>query len=433
MKLTMKLTGKNILIIFLLFFISRSYILKFPPPFYSDVFHDYRRYANFWADGQTPYLKHFYEYPPATIPLLYTPLLIKNLGFGHYYQNYRAQIFIFDLILFSFILKALTKLKTKPKSKYLALGFYLLAPMIAKDFFYEGIDLVFIGSLTLALISLLFLSHKQQFHRLLFWLFFWLSTSIKFMSAPLLAVFAYLKNFKLVKELKAIALAFLLIWGLPLVIFRTSLAVMFVFHAQRGLKYASFPSFVVETINYFTHTETRLNQAPDFQLIGPVSTVVTKITAIVFPLSILLLIVYGLSVILKPRKKSLSKFIRQLLLLDKINLTQLDPYIFSLKISLIYIFTIFLTGKVFSQPFHIWCLPLITIFPFKSLKQQLSFMVLAIWLLIIDTTPWISINELQPFIGPLPMKFPLYLARFIPMIILLCLSFKLPDYEKAKS
>jgi len=116
---------KNSWLIFslLIFFITRAYILKFPPPFYSDVFHDYRRYVNMWYSGLTPYLKHFYEYPPATLPLLYIPLLIKNLGLGHYYQNYRFQIFLFDFILFLFIFKAINKLKTKPLSKKLALGF----------------------------------------------------------------------------------------------------------------------------------------------------------------------------------------------------------------------------------------------------------------------------------------------------------------------
>ena len=74
---------------------------------------------------------------------------------------------------------------------------------------------------------------------------------------------------------------------------------MFFFHGVRGLKYASFPGFVVETINYFTQTETRLNQPPDFQLQGPVADIVTKITAIIFPLSIGLVLIYALVKIIK--------------------------------------------------------------------------------------------------------------------------------------
>jgi len=68
----MKLFKKNLLIIliFLGFFLGRFYVLNNPPPYYSDVNHDYQRYANMWHYGLTPYLKHFYEYPPATLPIL---------------------------------------------------------------------------------------------------------------------------------------------------------------------------------------------------------------------------------------------------------------------------------------------------------------------------------------------------------------------------
>jgi hypothetical protein len=380
-----------------------------------------------WHDGYTPYLKHFYEYPPATIPLLYTPLVVKNLGLGHYYQNYRLQIFLFDLILFFFIFKAVTRLKTKPVSKALALAFYLLGPMIAKDFFYEGIDWAFIGSLSIGIISLLLYRQKLFLSRLFFWFFFWLSTANKFMTAPLVAGYLYLRQLTAKQELKAIIIGFLLVWGLPLIIFRTSLAVMFVFHAKRGLKYASFPSFIVETINYFTQTETRLNRPPDFQLTGPVSDIATKVVSLVFPVSILLVIIYALWIILRPRLGSWRKSLRQLLLLEKISLNHLDPYTLALKLALIYIFTIFLTGKVFSQPFHLWFIPLIVLFPFKSIKQQLSFILLGTWLLIIDTTPWIRVDESMIIIPPLPLKFFVYLLRFIPMFILLFKSYKLPQ------
>jgi len=287
------------------FLISRIYVFLNPPPFYSDVFHDYRRYAGMWAEGHTPYLKHFYEYPPATIPLLYAPQLLMDSGLGHYYSNYRTMTLILDLIIFFAILKVLQKLKTTQNQKNLSLAFYLIAPMISKDFFYEGIDLVFISSLVIGLFYLL-KTQKSFLNRFWFWFFFWLSTSIKFLSVPLLAVYFYLTNFKLFKELKSFILGFLAVWALPLVIFRSSLAVMFVFHAQRKLKYASFPAFIVETINYWTKSETRVMKPPDFQLQGPVSAVAEKIVEIVFPLSILLVLIYGLFIVLKPNLKNIK-------------------------------------------------------------------------------------------------------------------------------
>ena len=395
--------NKNFFVILgiVFFFISRIYILKFPPPFYSDVFHDYRRYAEMWASGITPYFKHLYEYPPATIPLLYFPEILNLRNIGHYYQNYRFQIFVLDAVIFIFILQALLKLKTKPTIKYLSLGFYLIAPMIAKDFFYDGIDWMFIGSLALALI---FYSR-----RLIFWLFFWLSVNIKLLTAPLAPVFLWFKTNSLKQEIKTCALAFIIIWGLPLAIFRSSLSVMLFFNQVRGIKYAAFPSFIVETINDFTKTETRLNQPPDFQLQGPVSDIANKVVGIIFPLSIALVLAYGLWKVIKHRQQTYF-------------------YTFGIKISLIYIFTIFFTAKIFSQPFHLWYIPLITLFPFKSIKRQLTFFIPAFILLIVDTTPWIKPPEALMIISPLPLKFFSYLfLRYVPMGSLLYSSFKLPN------
>jgi hypothetical protein len=425
--------NKWFLLTFTFFIISRVYILLNPPPFYSDVSHDYARYAKIWFGGLTPYLKHFYEYPPFTLPLLYIPLLIEKLGLGFYYLNFRLMTFFLEIFIFFNFYKIITQLKIANLSKVISLVFYLSAAVIAKDFYYEGIDLVFISLLVIAIANFLSPS-KSFFNRFWFWLFFWFSTAIKFMSAPLLVIYFYLTRLDLKSELKAIGLAFLVIWGIPLAIFRSSLAVMFVFHGRRGLKYASFPSFVVETINYWKNTEVRLNLAPDFQLIGPISSITEKIVSIAFPLSIILVLIYAFILIFRPKLKSLGQTFRQIFFVKKLSLKHLDPYSFSLKFALIYILTIFLTGKVFSQPFHIWLIPLIALYPFKSIKKQLTFMGLVLWLLVIDTTPWLNfLNEGTMVIEPLPMKFFIYLARFLPMFILLFLSIRLPNhYEKNK-
>ncbi len=412
--------NKQLIFYLILFLVSRIVILLNPPPFYSDVFHDYRRYANMWYSGLTPYLKHFYEYPPTTIPVLYTPLMVKNIGLGHYYQNYRFQIFLFDLIIFFFIFNTIKKLKIKPIQKKLSLGFYFLAPMIAKDFFYEGIDWLFISALTLSII--------YQSKNFLSWVFFWLSTSIKFLTAPLAAIYLYLNKQNLLKTLQTLVLSFLLVWGLPLAIFRSSLSVMFVFHQNRGIKYASFPGFLVESINYFTQTETRLNKPPDFELQGPISDLANKVVTIIFPLCLLAVLAYGLITILRPNLKKIPKTIKKIFLLQPFKLNHLDPYVFSLKIALIFIFTVFLSGKIFSQPFHLWYIPLIALFPFKKIKKQLTFIILALILIIVDTTPWIRLPEALVIIYPLPLKFFSYLLlRYVPMTSLLFLSIKLPN------
>lgn len=368
-----------LLLAWLGFFLSRVYVLLNPPASYSDVFHDYRRYGEMWASGLTPYLKHLYEYPPATLPLLYLPEVLNRANIGHYYENYRLQIFLLDVVISYFVFRQILKFPLRPLNKILALLFYNLAPAIAKDFFYEGIDWIFAGSLALAII---FLSK-----RFLFWILFWLSTGIKLLTAPLALVF-------LKKDWKQMILGFILIWGLPLLIFRTSLGVMFVYNNARGIKYASFPSFVVETVNYFTNSEVRRNEPPDFEWQGPVSAAAEKVVGVVWPLSILLVLLYA-------RR-------------------QPKTYAAALKISLVYFLTTFFTAKIFSQPFHLWSVPLIALFPFKSTRQQLSMMALVLLLLIVDTTPWIRY----------PVEYKLYayaLLRYAPLAGLLWLSLKLPS------
>jgi len=138
---------------------------------------------------------------------------------------------------------------------------------------------------------------------------------------------------------------------------------MWTYNNARGIKYASFPSFIVETINQFTQSETRRNEPPDFELVGPVSDQAEKIVGIIFPLSCLLVLLY----------------VR----------TLPCSYPVAVKISLIFFLTMFFTAKIFSQPFHLWYVPLLTLFPFKSTKLQLSMLGLALLLLIVDTTPWI--------------------------------------------
>ncbi|OGD63406.1 hypothetical protein A2160_02940 [Candidatus Beckwithbacteria bacterium RBG_13_42_9] len=343
-------------------------------------------------------------------------------------MNYRLGIFLIDSILFFFLLRLWWHWPQKKATKILSVIFFLTAPMIAKDFFYEGIDLAFVAPLAIAFILLSLYSQKTTLKRVIFWALFWLSFAIKFMSLPLIVPFFYLKSVSFKKELAALFLGFLIIWGVPLAIFRSSLSVSFVFYAHRTLKYASFPAYLVETVNRFTQTEVRIDQPPDFQMEGPISTKMTQIFNLIFPVSITLVILYALKqVIGKLDFKKWRLLFRQLFFLKALDLKKIDLYPFATKITLIFFLTIFLTGKIFSQPFHIWILPLLTIYPFKNVKQQLTFMLLVVWLLIIDTTPWIRINENNIFLAPLTWKFVTYFFRFLPMFILLFLSLRLPN------
>src|SRR3989344_2848590 len=408
-----------ILILLLVFGVSRWYILVYPPFYYrdphdpnsgigySDVKHASERYANMWRYGLTPYREHLYEYPPGAIPLVYLPLVLDQAGIGTYYPNYRFQIFLIDAVIFTCLYVVLKRRKSSPLKQFLALGFYIGATAIAKDFLYDGLDLGFIGALTLALSLPIIIGRKTWFSKLFFWIFFWLSTAIKLMTLPLVLPFFWLKRREWRKELVACLLGFVIVWGLPLAAFRSSLSVMFVFHAQRPFNYGSFGKFIIQTINEFTDTEEQTDILPHYPMVGPVSTAVTRVFAWIFPIAVL--VVLGYSLVLIERKRRLTEEGRLYLLL---------------QITLIYIFTVFLSSKIFSNPFHIWYLPLLSLYPFRSLRQQLGCYGLAILLLMLDTTPWLR-APMGAVMGPVSWSTVRGISRFVPMWLLWYLSLRL--------
>lgn len=390
-----------IVISWISFFISRLLVLKFPPLSYSDVSHDYERYANMWWYGHTPYLKHYYEYPPATIPLLLLPLWVDLKVFGFYYQNYRAIIFLLEIFIFSLVLKTIKNRSSK--TRWLSTIFYCLAGLLAKDFWYEGLDLVFIGSYLAAITFLI--KGKEIKNRVTTWFYFWLSFGIKFMTLPLFPVlFASIKD-KFKNKLFPIVVGGLLVWIVPLIIFRSSLMVSLVFHLNRSAKYGSFQSYIADFSNHFTHTETRSNQPPDYQLEGPISDKLEDIFSPIFYLGIIIITLTSFINITKTKKTSLETI---------------------LKYSLIYILFVFLTGKTFSSPFHIWLVPLLAIFPFKSLKNQIKVLTLSLYMIILDTTYLINLPP-TPVLGPITLKLLRDATRFIPMFILLVFLSKIND------
>ena len=429
--------GFIFLSLFLLFFISRLYILANPAyrpndndHAYSDVKHDYERYANMWYYGYTPYLQHYYEYPPATIPLLLIPLILDQNGIGKYYPNYRFGIFVIDIILFLFLYKTVIKLKTPKRSKMLAFLFYTGAGMLAKDFYYEGIDVAFIASLSIAFVCHYLFDQTKLFPRIVMWSFFWLSTAVKFMSLPLMFPIFLTRKLDLKKELIAISIGFLIIWGIPLAIFRSSLSVSIVFHLNRHMKFASLPYFITDTINKFTKTETINNQPPDFNYVGLVATQIEKLFTVLMPVAITLVFLWMLIKLNQQFRYKLKgiKGYFKLLFYSKVPTFNIKIYPFLIQITLVYFFVLFLTGKVFSQPFHIWYVPLLAMFPFTKTKQQLTMYLLALWLIIMDTTRLIKFPDMI-LIAPLTIDFVRSLLRFLPMIILLIMSIKINRYE----
>lgn len=426
-----------LIILFFLFFTSRAFILNDPPYKtigigYSDVKADYERYANIWWYGLPPYLKHLFEYPPATIPLLSFPLFLDQMGIGKYYFNYRTQIFLIDFIFFIFLLFYLSRLKIPEPAKIISGLFYIIAGFIAQDFLYDGIDTVFSITWASCLMIFMLFGNSKSRHKIIFWTLFWLSFAIKLINGPLLLFYffldseiikktrIFLDNFRLrfqnlVNYSKGISsqaifciTGFLIIWVFPLLIFRSSLSVILFYNLNRSFKYCSFPYYLTETINSFSKTETKIDLAPDFSLFGPVSKIILPAFNILMIVAILAVILYGLRVLIKNKNLDLPEF--------------------CLKITLIYIFTFFLTSKIYSQPFPIWLIPLISIYPFKNYKFQVLYMILACFAILIDTTNLFNFGsfDLKIFIYPLTYGFIRQTVKFTILAILLYKSIKLP-------
>jgi len=320
-------------------------------------------------------------------------------GLGFYYLNYRWQIFIIEAIFYFFILKSLKKIFSSPWQKYLTIIFYNLSALIVKDFWYEGIDLVFIGSLALSL--LFYLLKKQTFkNKVFFWFFFWLSTAIKFITLPLVIPFLIIKKQKFVQEIKACFSGFLLVWGIPLLIFRSSLSVSLVFHAKRPLHASSFPAFIIYTLNHFTHSEKMVN----LEWFGSLSQKALFWSFVFLGINTVLVLFWS---------------IRKFLINPKIN-----RYTLMLKSSLIYLIAFILSGKIFSPPFNIWYVLLLTIFPFKNIKQQFLIFSLIIWSLLANTTNLFNNIPHIMIIYPFTLNYLRHLFRFIPLFFLILLLIK---------
>lgn len=404
-------------LVFLIFLGSRVWVLQHPPASYSDVSHDYERYANMWRYGLTPYREHLFEYPPVAVPLLSMPLDIDQMGIGYYYVNYRIQIFLFEIILFGFLFAVVSRLPTQKNMKILAIVFYILAGMIAKDFWYEGLDLIFFGTFSIML-SWVYLIRQDRFlSRTMTWVFFWLSVGLKIVTGPLLVPIFLVRKLEIKKELLSMLSGAVIVWGIPIILYRSSLSVFLVALSHRPMKYGAFGSFIVDVINNFTHTEVRIQEAPDFQWVGPVADIISTGIKFLFPVAVLLIVVYSWRII-KRYKKELEK--------------PLHVFTLLVQFTLLYVFVLFLTGKTFSSPFHIWYVPLLALYPYNSTRSQLFSYALALLMLGLDTTPYLKVPNVS-VAGPLLLTNIRDAFRFIPMGIFIALFLRWIQHERKYS
>jgi len=432
----MTLPKKIITLLFIIFTVSRLFIYLTPPLDYSDVRADYERYAHMWSQGHWPYLKHKYEYPPASVPILYFPLFLYHNGIGDYYKNYRAQTLVFDIAFFVFLTLTVNKrLNWNKDKKFTSLYLYIFLSTFTRAFLYEGIDLIFTATIMTAYLLPLWFKKNSSWARYLKWILFWLSTAIKFLTLPLMVpIFVigiaqknlklnlspknclqlfknkiFMMNFK--KELLAFLIGFVLIWGPPIAVFRENLLVSFTFNFGRPIKYAAFPAYIIKTANYFTNSEQQNNFPPDYEWQGHIADKVTEITTYAFPTIMLLYLWWSLRTVNKASDEQ-----------------EPDKFFLSLKIHIVYIFTLFLSAKTFSQPFHIWYLPALSLLAIQSEKRKWLTVLSVIMMMLIDVTELFHLPTLDNWEHYLDTVIRDSL-RFIPMFALLIGTAKLKNSQ----
>ncbi|MEA2056612.1 MAG: hypothetical protein U9O78_02795 [Patescibacteria group bacterium] len=407
-----------------IYLFSRVLILLFPPPNFTEIIYSYMPYAHLWAGGMKPYLEQWYEYPPATIPLFYIPHLIDRESFQffwhlNYSQAYKLILLLSDFAIFGLIWKVLKKFKVQDRVFSLSILFYTITTLKAHHFIYDTMDLVFALAIVFGLASPILFEkkwnglglEKLKLGRFFGWLGFFLATAFKYINAPLGALYALLelekKDFKksLTKIGIMMGLAFGLVWGLPLAIYRSSLQVSFLFHQFRGLQIDSAGSTIARIINAFTHSEKVEELHKNYEMVGPISSQILHVLEILFPLSIVLFLIWGMVKILR------TKFSNKLK-------PQSELHVLRIYLTLAYIFLFMIVGKVLSTPFLLWHLPLLAMFPFKNVKTQLRFLIPSLVIIFVSMTgvPRIALGVFDTHILVAVIRTSLFLYLFLSWI-----------------
>lgn len=340
-----------------IFLLTRLYIWNNPPTDFTQIIYVYMPYAHLWAEGYIPYLKQVYEYPPLTIPFFYIPHLIDmatNHQWYHinYSDAYKLILTSVDIAIFALIWKTLKKLNTSKTVFITSLLYYSLVTAKANHFIYDSFDLIFAVALMLAVVAPLLWQRRGTFWG---WFGFMAGVAIKYVNAPLglLMVIQQCHSFK--KLVVEGLIATLLIWGIPVAVFRSSMMVTFEYHKQRGIQIESIPATLVRTIDQWTHSERAVEVAKAYDIQGPVSTQVGKIFKIIFPVSLLVYVTSAGFYLWKLKYK--------------------DTFVPMMWITLGYISLFMIVSPVLSTPYLLWHIPFVALLPTKKLSQKLSLVI----------------------------------------------------------
>lgn len=362
------------LAIIALYVLTRAYIWINRPEEFTEIIYSYMPYAHLWASGVKPYLEQWYEYPPVTIPLFYIPHLIDRATQGlsfhfDYLEAYRGLLLLIDTALFALVWRSLVRFDVKSNIKWIALIYYCLITAKANHFLYDTMDWTFAAALALSAAPTLItwtprsLSKKSAqlvsafFSGMQTWLGYWLAVGLKLLNGPLGLPLALLQRKNWKSQWFSLLVAGGLVWGLPVLLYRSSLQVMLVFHQFRGLQVDSFPAIVVRVINSFTHSESVIEIYKNYEMTGPLTDTTLDILSVIFPLALVIFVLWTAYQAwrLAPETKKHDAF--------------------RVSITLGFVLLLMLVSKVLSRPFVLWHVPLVAMLPFTHWRDQARFLI----------------------------------------------------------
>jgi len=373
----MKMSRTTKIILIGLFVVTRLFIWVYRPVEFTDVVHNFMAYAHLWASGERPYLDQWYEYPPGTIPLFKLPHVVDMTTLNtpwhvDYATGYRLIMLVTDGLLFWFMWKVLIKSKVKSKIFVTAIIYYCLITAKAHHFMYDKIDLLFAAATVFGVAVPILIGNSLK-DKVLTWLGFFVAVSLKLINIPLGLIYLITQKKSLKQSVLGLVIAFILTLAVPVMYFRSSLLVMYVYHKERGLQVESVPAVIVSTINKFTKSEQFVEVYKNYDIVGPVSAKVKAGFDVLFPVSLFVWLGYAVNKAWGVKSNG-----------DRV---LMDQYL-----SVLYIFIFMLTTKVLSTPFLLWHIPFLTIYPFRSSKLQLKLMSASLVIIAVSMTKIPDLN-----------------------------------------
>lgn len=340
------------LFVWVIFLVTRLLIWTNPPQEFSQIIYVYMPYAHLWASGELPYLNQWYEYPPLTIPFFYLPHLIDMSTINHWYHlnysdAYKVVLTLTDSAIFVMIWTALKKFKASHAGIVVSLIYYSLTTLKAHSFIYDSFDLLFAAAMIVAFVGPILWKRRGTF---IGWIGYMAGIAIKYVNGPLGLVQAFVQRDNIKKLVIEVVFAGILIWILPLMYFRSSMLVTFEYHKIRGLQIESFPATLTRTINQWTRSEDVVEIAKAYDIAGPVSKQVGKIFKVIFPISLIIYMIFSIYLLQKSNRSLASKM--------------------SIWIALGYICVFMITSPVLSTPYLLWHIPFVALLPTENIRRK---------------------------------------------------------------